>query len=76
MDTDFGPEDLAVRDFNGDGKVDIVVAHCCGDTDMTYFQGNGDGTFRRKCISTARHRPSPWWSWTESRWCPDICRWR
>ncbi len=44
MNTDFGPESLAVRDFNGDGKADIVVAHCCGDTDMTYFQGNGDGT--------------------------------
>ena len=40
-----GPEGLAVRDFNGDGKADIVVAHCCGNTDMTYFQGNGDGTF-------------------------------
>ena len=35
-----------VRDFNGDGKVDIVVAHCCGDTDMTYLQGNGNGTFQ------------------------------
>ncbi len=45
IDTDFGPSSLAVRDFNGDGKPDIVVAHCCGATDMTYFQGNGDGTF-------------------------------
>ncbi|MEQ1884529.1 MAG: FG-GAP-like repeat-containing protein [Bryobacteraceae bacterium] len=45
LTTDFGPKDLVVRDFNGDGKADIVVAHCCGDTDLTYFQGNGDGTF-------------------------------
>ena len=62
MNTDFGPESLAVRDFNGDGKADIVVAHCCGDTDMTYFQG-GTATelFRLKCISTVRHRPWPWW---------------
>ncbi len=43
--TEFGPTDIAVRDFNGDGKADLVVAHCCGATDTTYFQGNGDGTF-------------------------------
>src|SRR5262249_52458073 len=23
-----------------------IVAHCCGDTDMTYLLGNGDGTFQ------------------------------
>jgi uncharacterized protein (TIGR03437 family) len=45
IDTEFGPNSLAVRDFNGDGKADIVVAHCCGDTNMTYLQGAGDGTF-------------------------------
>jgi uncharacterized protein (TIGR03437 family) len=47
-DTDFGPSATAVADFNGDGKVDIAVAHCCGDTDMTYLQGNGDGTFAQE----------------------------
>ena len=44
--TDFGPETVAVADFNGDGKVDLVVPHCCGDTDITYLLGNGDGTFQ------------------------------
>ncbi len=44
--TEFGATMPVVRDFNGDGKVDIVVAHCCGDTDMTYLQGNGNGTFQ------------------------------
>jgi uncharacterized protein (TIGR03437 family) len=44
--TDYGPASVVVRDFNGDGKADIVVAHCCGETDLTYLQGNGDGTFQ------------------------------
>ncbi|MEO8096952.1 MAG: FG-GAP-like repeat-containing protein [Acidobacteriota bacterium] len=43
--TDFGPNTTAIADFNGDGKKDIIVAHCCGDTDMTYLLGHGDGTF-------------------------------
>jgi len=43
--TDFGPGTVAVADFNGDGNLDLVVPHCCGDTDITYLLGNGDGTF-------------------------------
>ena len=45
MDTDIFPEFWQVRDFSSDAKADIVVTHCCGATDVTYFQGNGDGTF-------------------------------
>jgi uncharacterized protein (TIGR03437 family) len=45
IDTEFGPSSIAIHDFNGDGKADLVVAHCCGDTNLTYQQGNGDGTF-------------------------------
>ncbi len=45
-DTDFGPIAAVAKDFNGDGKVDLVVAHCCGLTDTTYLLGNGDGTFQ------------------------------
>jgi uncharacterized protein (TIGR03437 family) len=46
MATDFGPVTALVSDFSGDGKPDLVIAHCCGDTDMTYLLGNGDGTFK------------------------------
>jgi uncharacterized protein (TIGR03437 family) len=46
--TEFGPEPAAVFDFNGDGKLDLVVPHCCGDTDITYALGNGDGTFQKE----------------------------
>src|SRR5579862_48657 len=46
MPTEFGPGNLAVADFNHDGNLDLVVPHCCGDTDITYALGNGDGTFQ------------------------------
>ncbi|HWB84036.1 MAG TPA: FG-GAP-like repeat-containing protein [Bryobacteraceae bacterium] len=58
MKTDFGPASIAVSDFNGDGKVDLVVAHCCGDTDMTYLQGNGDGTFQPEVHFNAGASPN------------------
>jgi hypothetical protein len=44
--TGFGPVNAVVTDLDGDGKADVVVAHCCGDTDATYLLGNGDGTFQ------------------------------
>ena len=37
---------MAVADIDGNGKLDVIVAHCCGATDMSYLQGNGDGTFQ------------------------------
>jgi hypothetical protein len=40
------PVSLAVEDVNGDGNPVLFVAHCCGQTDVTYFQSNGDGTFQ------------------------------
>jgi len=44
--TAFGPNSLVFGDFNGDGKIDLVVAHCCGDTALSVLYGNGDGTFQ------------------------------
>ncbi|MGH9807015.1 MAG: FG-GAP-like repeat-containing protein, partial [Terriglobia bacterium] len=44
--TDFGPQSLVIKDFNHDGKADVIVAHCCGAVDMTYLVGNGDGTLQ------------------------------
>jgi uncharacterized protein (TIGR03437 family) len=46
--TDFGPAAVSVADFNGDGKLDLIVPHCCGDSDITYLLGNGDGTFQKE----------------------------
>jgi len=44
--TEFGPVALAMTDLDRDGKLDLVVAHCCGESDVTYLLGNGDGTFQ------------------------------
>ncbi|MCW5978126.1 MAG: VCBS repeat-containing protein [Bryobacteraceae bacterium] len=41
------PGAVAAGDFDGDGKQDLVVARCCGATDLETLAGNGDGTFRR-----------------------------
>jgi hypothetical protein len=51
--TDFGPGPVAVADFNGDGNLDLVVPHCCGDSDITYLLGNGDGTFQQEKLITS-----------------------
>jgi uncharacterized protein (TIGR03437 family) len=39
------PNKIVAGDFNGDGKPDLIVANCCGGTNMSYLLGNGDGTF-------------------------------
>lgn len=40
-----GPNVVAIADFNGDGKADIVSANYDG-YDTSVFLGNGDGTFK------------------------------
>ncbi len=46
----FGMQDLIIADMDGDGKPDIVMASCCGDTEMSYLLGNGDGTFQPQVL--------------------------
>ncbi len=46
LNTDFGPSSIAVGDFNGDGRNDLIAGHCCGDTDTGVYIGNGNGTFQ------------------------------
>ena len=43
--TDLGPEQVAVADFNLDGKPDIAVLNASGLGSISILLGNGDGTF-------------------------------
>src|SRR5262249_57134998 len=40
-----GPVSLAIGDFDGEGRLDIVTANK-GSKDVSILLGNGDGTFR------------------------------
>ena len=46
MPTDFGPGKMARVDLNGDGRRDLLVIHCCGETDPTYLLGEGAGLYQ------------------------------
>jgi hypothetical protein len=39
------PQSVVTGDFNGDGKIDMVVAHVA-DNSVYFLAGNGDGTFQ------------------------------
>jgi Bacterial Ig-like domain (group 3)/FG-GAP-like repeat/FG-GAP repeat len=44
-----GPQaqSMAVADLNGDGKLDVVVGHCCASSaTVSVLLGNGDGTLQ------------------------------
>jgi VCBS repeat protein/centrosomal CEP192-like protein len=43
--TGTGPSSVATEDFNGDGKLDLVVTNS-GSNDISVFLGKGDGTFQ------------------------------
>jgi uncharacterized protein (TIGR03437 family) len=54
----FGMSAIQIADMNGDGRPDLVIASCCGDTEMVYLLGNGDGTFQPQVLFNGG--PSPW----------------
>jgi uncharacterized protein (TIGR03437 family) len=43
-----GSQLTTVGDLDGDGKPDLLVAHCCGNSDVSMLRGNGDGTFQNE----------------------------
>ncbi len=57
--TDSLSESIAAADFNGDGKLDLVVANSglSGPADISVLFGNGDGTFQAPVSYTNGARP-------------------
>jgi hypothetical protein len=53
LPSEFGPTQIGAADFNGDGYVDLVVSHCCGDTQLGYFMGTGQGNFQPEVSLTS-----------------------
>lgn len=54
------PTSVATGDFNGDGKMDFVVANG-GDNDLWLYLGNGDGTFALPVILPITRGLTPVW---------------
>ncbi|MBZ5573311.1 MAG: VCBS repeat-containing protein, partial [Acidobacteriia bacterium] len=51
------PDWVAVGDFNGDGKQDLVTADFL-DSTVSVFLGNGDGTFRSRLVQPSETEPN------------------
>jgi hypothetical protein len=51
------PESVAVGDFNGDGKLDLVVANANAGTTVSVLLGNGDGTFQKQVTYDTGYEP-------------------
>ncbi len=52
------PTSIVIRDFNGDGKADLLAADCCGANGLISLEGNGDGTFQPPISLPGG--PAPW----------------
>ncbi|MBS1826059.1 MAG: VCBS repeat-containing protein [Acidobacteria bacterium] len=48
--TSFAPQEIAVADYTQDGKVDLLIGHCCGSSNLTLAVGNGNGTFQAEIV--------------------------
>jgi hypothetical protein len=53
----FAPEQIAIADFNLDGRLDIASANYW-DTTLSVFLGNGDGTFASPTAVTVGKLPA------------------
>ncbi len=47
----FGPHSPLLSDLDGDGKLDLILAHCCGELGTRYHYGLGDGSFSASYVA-------------------------
>ncbi len=65
---------MTPADFDRDGKIDLLVASCCGTTTATtYFYGNGDGTFSNpRRLRTGEDSKQVWLADTTGDGNPEV----
>ncbi|SVB81191.1 uncharacterized protein METZ01_LOCUS234045, partial [marine metagenome] len=56
METGAEPSFMISEDFNRDGEIDLVATNS-GDNTLSYFKGNGDGTFKDQIIMKTGEDP-------------------
>jgi hypothetical protein len=52
------PMHLSAADFNGDGKLDLLLGSCCGLATTSILLGNGNGTFQPEQIMQVAESPA------------------
>lgn len=52
------PMHLSAADFNGDGKLDLLLGSCCGLATTSILLGNGNGTFQPEQILQVAGSPA------------------
>ena len=52
------PMHLSAADFNGDGKLDLLLGSCCGLATTSILLGNGNGTFQPEQILQVAESPA------------------
>lgn len=57
----FGPSSILVRDFDADGRKDLLIAHCCGELTTSFYKANEDGTFAAPVLLTTANNTNQIW---------------
>ena len=70
---DFGPTSILPTDLDGDGTLDLIMAHCCGDLGTSLYAGTGDGAFSLASrIATGKDATRVWLADFDGDGMPEV----